>query len=175
VKEWVLEVSNGFLLTIHVIGIVGEFVPSDQHVGLYRDLCTTTSQRPASPGATSIAQQHHHRRIEKTEKEKGTHLIREDINSKLSFRDTNLLFSSLPQFPPQHLADCALGDLIDERDATSQLLVICQPLFHKQLDFLLAQLSLLHGHDIGAWPVGRRVVGSGHTYHGRFFDPRVCE
>jgi hypothetical protein len=119
-----------------------------------------------------IQQQHTTNRSQEVKK---TYLIQSTTPSKLRPRAANLKFSPLPQLPPQHLPNRALGDLINERDTTPQLLIIRQPFFHKQLHFFLGQIPLLDRNDIRTRPVGRRVVGSRHADHSGFFDARVCE
>ena len=137
------------------------------------DLAVRTSQAPASSGRPVLCS---NTTNEQKEKKKGDSLeLEERLTSKLSPRAANLLFSPLSKFAPQHLAICALGDLVNERDATSQLFVVRQSLFHEQLHFFLAQFPLLNRHDIRARPICRGVVGSRHANHGRFFDARVRE
>jgi hypothetical protein len=88
---------------------------------------------------------------------------------------TNLLLRPLPQLPPQHFPNRALRDFLNERNAASQLLVVCQSLFHKLLDLVFAQTPTFHRHYVGTWPVGGRVVRSWDANDRGFFDAGVCE
>jgi hypothetical protein len=88
---------------------------------------------------------------------------------------TDFLLRPLPQLPPQHFSNSTLRDFFNECNTASQLLVVCQSLFHKLLDFVLAQTPTFHGHYVGTWPVSGRIVRSWDANDSGFFDPGVCE
>lgn len=88
---------------------------------------------------------------------------------------TDFFLRPLPQLSPQHLSDRALGDFFDERNAASQLLIVCQSFFDESLDLVFAQATAFHGYDIGSWPVGSWVVRSRYPHDSSFSDPWVCK
>ena len=58
----------------------------------------------------------------------------------------------IPQLPPQHFPNRALGNLVDERHAPSKLLVIRHLTLPKLLNFVFTQLARLHWHDVRSRP-----------------------